>query len=54
MNTIGGDVLVAINKKRSMSEKNIKVWLWKSSSKFLCWSQYRNDFMMSGAENMMS
>jgi hypothetical protein len=26
MNTIGGDVLVAINKAIDLSEKNIKVW----------------------------
>jgi 3-hydroxyacyl-CoA dehydrogenase len=34
MNTIGGDVLVAINKAIDLSEKNIKVWLWKSTANF--------------------
>jgi hypothetical protein len=33
---IGGDVLQAINKAIDLSEKNIKVLLWKPSSKFLC------------------
>jgi hypothetical protein len=35
MNTIGGDVLQAINKAIDLSEKNIKDWLLKSSSELL-------------------